>query len=265
MNYGVLAGYTNADVGMVLLFDDLSKHGRVLGNITSRIDFACYKCGLPPIGLCADASFSHAWEQRERDWPFPKESMQAAAQSKHWTVTELNEIRAKARDLPGQASASWNKEFKENQGDVKQWAESLTAEASVQSVVEDAAEKELAVLNDTPEAEFEIGKTIERGSMGRRVKQANDFKCQICEALGLNPHGFVKENGEPYVEAHHVTPVSKMQIGSLAADNIMTLCANHHRQLHYGVVSVEIKEKEFELMIDESRLTIKRHSFLKNV
>jgi hypothetical protein len=29
-----------------------------------------------------------------------------------------------------------------------------------------------------------------------------------------------------YVEAHHVTPVSKQQIGSLAASNIMTLCPN---------------------------------------
>lgn len=64
---GTLTGYTNATVGAVLGFDDLSIHGRVLGNITSRLDFACYRCGLPPLGLAADAPFANAWSREKRD------------------------------------------------------------------------------------------------------------------------------------------------------------------------------------------------------
>jgi predicted restriction endonuclease len=83
---------------------------------------------------------------------------------------------------------------------------------------------------------------------GAFVKKATGFKCQLCEALGRNPIRFVKENGEPHVEAHHVTPVCKQEIGSLAASNIMTLCPNHHRQMHYDRIHVTIHATNFEFL-----------------
>jgi hypothetical protein len=43
--------------------------------------------------------------------------------------------------------------------------------------------------------------------------------------VGRNPIGFLKKNGEPYVEAHHVMPVSTHQIKSLSASNVITVCA----------------------------------------
>ena len=84
------------------------------------------------------------------------------------------------------------------------------------------------------------------------------FKCQVCDALENNPIGFLKKNGEPYVEAHHVMPVSTQEIGSLSASNVMTVCANHHRQLHYGGIAVTITEKAFELVISKMPLKIPR-------
>jgi predicted HNH restriction endonuclease/predicted RNA-binding protein with PUA-like domain len=102
-------------------------------------------------------------------------------------------------------------------------------------------------LNASPEVKVRVSKSIERGPVGGIVKKANGFKCQVCEALGSNPIGFLKKNGEPYVEAHHVMPVSTKQIGSLSASNVMTVCANHHRQLHYGGVEVTITEHTFDL------------------
>lgn len=113
-------------------------------------------------------------------------------------------------------------------------------------------------LRASPEVKVRVSKSIERGPVGGMVKKANGFKCQVCEALGSNPIGFLKKNGEPYVEAHHVMPVSTKQIGSLSASNVMTVCANHHRQLHYGGIEVRISPETFEFEIGGSSLAIQR-------
>jgi hypothetical protein len=113
-------------------------------------------------------------------------------------------------------------------------------------------------LNASPEVKLRVSKTIERGPVGGIVKKANGFKCQVCEALGSNPIGFLMKSGEPYVEAHHVMPVSTKQVGSLSASNVMTVCANHHRQLHFGRVEVTITDHTFDLEMLGKPLKIPR-------
>ena len=68
--------------------------------------------------------------------------------------------------------------------------------------------------------------------------------------MGVDVVGFVTRKRHPYVEAHHVMPVARGEVGSLALSNIMTVCANHHRQLHYGEVKVMIAPASFEVEID---------------
>ena len=70
--------------------------------------------------------------------------------------------------------------------------------------------------------------------------------------------GFVTRKGHPYVEAHHVMPVARGEMGPLALSNIMTVCANHHRQLHYGEVKVVIAPAGFEVEIDGVRFSVPR-------
>jgi hypothetical protein len=113
-------------------------------------------------------------------------------------------------------------------------------------------------IRASPEVKERVSKYIERGSVGRFVKKALGFKCQICDGLGRESLGFRMRNGELYVEAHHVMPVSVGKVGSLAASNVMVVCANHHRQLHYGEIGVMITETTFDLMIDNCDLKIPR-------
>lgn len=113
--------------------------------------------------------------------------------------------------------------------------------------------------NASPEVKERVSKYIERGPVGALVKKANDFKCQVCDALGRHPFGFRKPGGEFYVEAHHVMPVASQEVGALAASNVMTVCANHHRQIHYGGVSVTIGPAAFELTVDERAISIPRN------
>lgn len=265
-NGGELDGYTNAEVGGVLGFDDLARHGRVLGNIQSRLDFACYQADMPPLGLCVVEHFANAWSREERKWAFPVANMREAARAFIWTPQVFDAIRVNARLLPGQAAISWRKELREKEMDVRRWAEGLVAaqdramKPGPNPTEADLAGLERKLLGRPPAVRERVSKSIERGSIGTRLKRINGFRCQICEAMGLEPLGFIKPDGNPYVEAHHATPVSAMEVGSLSATNIMILCANHHRQMHYGLVQLNRTDKQFLIKLDGVDIKINRFS-----
>jgi 5-methylcytosine-specific restriction protein A len=70
-------------------------------------------------------------------------------------------------------------------------------------------------------------------------------------------NSFIKQNGNIYIETHHVEPVSKLKRGVLSITNLMTVCANHHKQLHYGKVKlIENSEKHFVFIIDGEKIII---------
>jgi EVE domain/HNH endonuclease len=111
----------------------------------------------------------------------------------------------------------------------------------------------------TPKAKERMSKRIERGRVGSLVKAARKHRCQICEALGSEAVAFLKPNGNPYSEAHHVMPVAKLVKGSLAANNIMVLCPNHHRQAHYGRFEISSEDDVgWTVKIDRKTLRIER-------
>ncbi|MBR0642920.1 EVE domain-containing protein [Plastoroseomonas hellenica] len=124
--------------------------------------------------------------------------------------------------------------------------------------LEGIARLEERYLRASPEVQDRISRVIERGPVGAWAKRISGHRCQVCAALGCEAVGFSKRNGEPYVEAHHVMPVSRREVGSLALSNVITVCANHHRQLHYGEVTVAIGERQFEIELDGRRLAVER-------
>ena len=71
----------------------------------------------------------------------------------------------------------------------------------------------------------------------------------ICDALGGNPYSFQKKDGFYDAELHHIIPVSNQVVGSLSFLNIITLCANHHRQIHYGNVEI-LSDTDSNLIIN---------------
>lgn len=92
------------------------------------------------------------------------------------------------------------------------------------------------VSSAAPVVQERLSKYVERGRAGSVVKAANGYRCQICEALGLPALGFRKLDGTPFVEAHHVIPVSSLEADVLGSANVISVCPNHHRQLHFGGV-----------------------------
>lgn len=102
-------------------------------------------------------------------------------------------------------------------------------------------------------------KEVERGGAGTWMKDYRKHKCQICEKLGTNPEGFKTRKGTPYTEAHHVDPVGTG--GSLGLENLIVVCANHHRQMHYGNVEMlqtTSSSSEFIFRIDGGEIRVDR-------
>ncbi|TKK69249.1 hypothetical protein FC093_07990 [Ilyomonas limi] len=61
----------------------------------------------------------------------------------------------------------------------------------------------------------------------------------ICEGLGKPTLTFKKRDcDECYIETHHIDQVSNLKQGSLALDNLITVCALHHKQFHYGNLNI---------------------------
>jgi len=70
-------------------------------------------------------------------------------------------------------------------------------------------------------------------SLELAIIQAN-FKCEVDKTHTT----FLTKSGKPYVEGHHLIPVSAQGDFKVSIDvpsNIVSLCPNCHRQLHFGV------------------------------
>ncbi len=96
--------------------------------------------------------------------------------------------------------------------------------------------KVIELLNDkykdfTPhKKETFIKNHIDRGeSVTNSLKKILGPKCQICDV-----EGFEKYNGGRYIEAHHISQLAKAVPDSLCSENVILLCPNCHREIHYG-------------------------------
>lgn len=84
----------------------------------------------------------------------------------------------------------------------------------------------------------------ERSAVVRQLVMERSQGC--CEWCGQP--GFVKHDGQVYLESHHVVPLH--QAGDDTVENVIALCPNDHRMAHYGA-SRETMAIEMLLRIEE--------------
>ncbi|MEI8045829.1 MAG: HNH endonuclease [Bacteroidota bacterium] len=148
--------------------------------------------------------------------------------------------------------------------------EPVTPEFTIEDANNEYVESLLDIINldekyrnATPEIKEILSKRIERGSFSNRFKQIAGYKCMICERMGHSPFSFSKPNGEYYIEVHHIIPVPEQIEVSTSSANLITVCANHHRQLHYGKSFIqEITDRKVVFSIDNKLCDIKKLSSL---
>ena len=178
----------------------------------------------------------------------------------------INEINKQSVLIKSQQSSSWpaNKlEFEKIMDIINIQLE--TIERIKNEVIYDVLDMERLILkyqNSTPKIKEYISRKIERGEISQKIKKIYNYECMICKSQNQKSHCFNKKNGTPYIETHHFFPVRNLQEGLLGIKNLMTVCPNHHRQLHYGNVNIlQSTDNEFIIEIDGKKITIpKTHS-----
>lgn len=119
---GLIAPFTNAEAAAALDFGEPGKSGRAAGNIQSRIDFACFDMGLPPLGLTAAEPYKAAWQNEGRPWAFPVAAMAQAAREMAWSAEDFDRIGKATRSLPAQATSAWTTAVAAEEAKLKAWA-----------------------------------------------------------------------------------------------------------------------------------------------
>lgn len=144
-NDRILPLFTNEEAAAVIGLGDMQKYGRAHGNMQSRIDFACYRAGLPPLGLAAEKPFELAWSQQSRSWAFPIEGMQRASQLREWTDDDFDNILRQTESLPGQAHLIWKNALAGEEEAIRTWAFGFTTGEPSEVDVEEKKAKRNAV------------------------------------------------------------------------------------------------------------------------
>jgi hypothetical protein len=112
--------FSNADVARTL---GKKRPGPELGNLMSRLDFACYVAGLPSIGCMAEKPFANAWQQQNGDWKWPVKKMRATAKAHAWSSGDFDLILHETQRLSYELGhAAWKDEFAKSDTKIKAWA-----------------------------------------------------------------------------------------------------------------------------------------------
>ena len=107
----------------------------------------------------------------------------------------------------------------------------------------------LAALDCHPEKREYVFETFVRNPLwARKAKEAFGEACML---IGCTL-AFKKEDGNQYVEVHHIKPLHEG--GTDGVWNLSILCAHHHRMAHFAVASERRKMRQFlELQNEQIR------------
>lgn len=119
---GRIPEFTNEEAATAIGMPNLRNNGRAYGKLQSRVDLACYRCNLPPLGCAAEKPFPGAWRQVGQSWEFPIRQMQAAAQSRIWSAEDFEQIALQTRLLPLEVKSVWQDLMDTNDDAVRLWA-----------------------------------------------------------------------------------------------------------------------------------------------
>jgi len=124
------------------------------------------------------------------------------------------------------------------------------AAAAIDPLVNRMTRKELeeAIASRTSSAPPRVRTAIVR-QLARDRKIVVDLKrlyggrCQCC---GFT---FKQANGDPYSEVAHLRAVASREADLDTKDNLLVLCANHHRMLDYGAIQIEYDAAADKLLL----------------
>lgn len=117
----------------------------------------------------------------------------------------------------------------------------------INKVIEDNLPREIPPKTNTGNKNGQNKRDPERAKSAILL---NDYKCEF----NLSHETFINRKGKPYMEAHHLVPMSAQKTFSYSLDvtvNIVSLCPNCHRAIHLG--NSAVKERIIEKLFTKDR------------
>ena len=100
-----------------------------------------------------------------------------------------------------------------------------------QIIMARVAEIDAISATSPPTSRSELAQRYERDDvLIRLIKELRGSACQVCGA------SFVIKSGDSYCEVHHLEHLA--HLGLNVSSNLLVLCAQHHRQFHFGEVRI---------------------------
>lgn len=212
-------------------------HARAIAQVCDLLDAAAAHARVPPLALNAVRETSghfnrKAWKKGVP--PEHRERIIRLSSSHRFSAQDFKAIAKALKELEGRGNrAAWDW--------VRKTRPNLLDELVSTSLAQDDQEASNDAINDLgvdkPEKIVGVSQTYQRDPKVRKaVELRAKGKCEHCGKLG-----FRKSDGTFYVETHHI--IALAEDGADRVSNVIALCADHHREAHYGA-NRENLEKE---------------------
>jgi len=107
----------------------------------------------------------------------------------------------------------------------------------------------IIIPNEQPEKKEYLVETYIRNTSWAREARSIFGRFCLCNSC---QNTFTKDNGEPYIEVHHILPLCKG--GEDTMLNLSVLCAHHHRMAHFACHEQKMKIRKYLLKEVQCRI-----------
>ncbi len=115
-----------------------------------------------------------------------------------------------------------------------------------------------------PERRERVSNEVERApQVSRWLKAFRDYTCQIC-----GTEGFHTKDNSRYVEVHHIQELHKLLPKSLCSENVLVVCANCHRKMHFADVEISADPnapRVLRISINDNEFIVERNAISEEV
>ena len=214
---------------------DPTKHARAMAQTCDLLDAAAAQAGVPLLALVAVRNAAgeinpNAWKKNTP--PGVRDAVIDRSLAYRFSSADFDAIEHGLAALQGFGNrAAWLKVRSAMPDD--QFYRRLTAPLPGQ--FDDALDD---IGSDVAASVVVLGTRYMRDPQVRAAVVARSHgRCEYC-----NKAGFVKDDGKPYVETHHI--IALAEDGADRLWNVIALCADHHREAHFGAHRIKL-EQEF--------------------
>lgn len=212
-----------------------TKNERAIAQACDLLDAAAAIANIPLLALVAVRATSceinpKAWV---KDTPAGiREAIINRSLTYSFIEEDLTAIEKSLDELNGYGN---NAAWKEVRRRIPNLYEKLTSTAKGKEENRNDAINDLGA--DLAEKEIVSGTRYSRDTRVRRAVEARaNGKCELC-----GKQGFARPDGSFYLETHHIIALAKD--GADRVTNVIALCAEHHREAHFGAAKDDLERK----------------------